>query len=278
MIIRDALARFDRQLRADDRLAHTVSYCTRDLRLLASLLGDVDVQAITPNHISRFILSASVQKQADGTPKAAISVNHVRTAVRMFCRYLAETGVLDRNPAAALKVPSVGSAPVAVLTAEEQGRLLATMAAFGDVTARRDHALFSVLLSTGLRVSSAVGLDVRDLDLERSRLAVTVKGGRRESVVLSTRMRDLLAGFVEGREGPVFVSNQGRRISLRQVQTRLRYWLDAAGIETAATVHSLRHAVGTKIYEATGDVHLVATALHHRNVSTPSAGISWHRS
>lgn len=92
-------------------------------------------------------------------------------------------------------------------------------------------------------------------------------GGRRESVVLSTRLRGRLAGFVTGRTGPVFCSNHGWRISVRQVQTRLGYWLDAAGIETAATVHSLRHAAGARIC-GYGDDHLVASALHRRNVST----------
>ena len=123
MQITTALALYHRQLQADGRSPHTVSSYMRDLRLRAAHLGDVDIRAVTPDHIARFILSDAVQKQADGTPKAAISVNHPRTTVRMFMRYLVETAVLERSPAAALKVhekPGPEPVPDPAITDDDQ--------------------------------------------------------------------------------------------------------------------------------------------------------------
>ena len=139
-----------------------------------------------------------------------------------------------------------------------------------DPRARRDHVIFSVFLGTGIRIAALVGLDSGDVDISTRRMTITGKGGRREPVILSTRIAELLRRHINGlaSDGPVFRSNRGTRISTRQVQFRLEHWLDAAGIEKAVTVHSLRHTFGARLYAHTKDLRLVQRALHHRQVTT----------
>ena len=71
----------------------------------------------------------------------------------MFFAYLVEAGILERNPAAALKVRYPLGPEPAILTAEEQAKLLAAMEAASGPAARRDHVLFSVFAGTGLRLA-----------------------------------------------------------------------------------------------------------------------------
>ena len=85
MQISAALDLHHRQLLADGRSPHTINSSMRDLLLLAAHLGDVEVQAVTPDHVARFILSDAVQKRADGTPKTGISVNHFQTRCGCSC-------------------------------------------------------------------------------------------------------------------------------------------------------------------------------------------------
>ena len=44
-------------------------------------------------------------------------------------------------------------------------------------TEKRDIAIMTTLLGTGIRVSELVGLDLKDVDFINGRLIVTLKGG-----------------------------------------------------------------------------------------------------
>lgn len=269
MKLSEALTRFETQLRADGRPPHTINSYLRTLRKLADWLGDLNVEDVTPDHLARFMVSDVVVLASDGQPKAPISLNHDKSALRALFRYLVETGVLSMSPTRALRSARTGSPLPEVLTPEEAQRLLEIVAADESALARRDHVLFSLLLGTGIRVGSAVRLDVRDVRLEQRRLLIVAKGGRRESVILNKRLVELVRGHLEGLGGgPLFRSRSGARLSVRQIQFRLQGWLDRAGITRPITVHSMRHTFGTRLYATTRDLRLVQRALHHRQVTT----------
>ena len=48
----------------------------------------------------------------------------------------------------------------------------------------------------------------------------------------------------------------------------LEKYLRQTGLDTRTTPHSLRHSFATKLYEKTGDLHLVQRALNHRQITT----------
>ena len=48
---------------------------------------------------------------------------------------------------------------------------------YQKLTARRDYAMLSLFLSTGIRVSECVGIDIQDIDFEENAFLVTRKGG-----------------------------------------------------------------------------------------------------
>ena len=276
MRLSEARERFDRQLRADGRSPHTVKSYLRALRMLTGWLRDdglgvdPEVDDVTPDHIARFVLSDVVALKAGGGTRSTLSTNHIKSSIRAFFRYLEETDVLDANPTRALRCRPTSQRVPDVLIDAEQGRLLDAIGAQDALAARRDHVIFSVFLGTGIRIAALVGLDTGDVDTAARRMTITGKGGRRESVILSTRVAEMLRRHVNALpdDGAVFRSNRGTRISTRQVQFRLEHWLGIAGIEKAITVHSLRHSFGARLYAHTKDLRLVQRALHHRQVTT----------
>lgn len=65
---------------------------------------------------------------------------------------------------------------------------MAVLAAGTSAAARRDHALVAFLLDTGARLSSALALDVADLDLHAGYATLReLKGGGTLEVFLSPR-------------------------------------------------------------------------------------------
>ncbi|MCC6311583.1 MAG: tyrosine-type recombinase/integrase [Trueperaceae bacterium] len=281
MQLDDAIARFETQLRADSRSAHTISSYLRDLRVLAGWLAatgrPADVRRLTTDDCSAFVTSPAVTEKGDGTAKAPGSVDKVKMSLKAFFTFLVKTGVLPASPARLLR----GSRRTAeralpeILTFDEKKALLRAVERMRGPQARRDHALLDVFLHTGLRLESMVALDVEDVRLPEKRVLVRrLKGGGETQKFLPAALRRRLERYLAFRctidaESPaLFLSNRRRRLSARQVQRIVAGWLRAAGIEKDITPHGLRHSFATHLYQRSRDLLAVQRALDHRHVST----------
>ena len=178
------------------------------------------------------------------------------------------------------KVPD----PPMTLSGEEQARLLEAVARQGN---RRDLALLTLALGTGLRLRELVGLNVGDVAMMSGEVAwkvVLPKGitkGRRGGVAfLSERVRSALAdhlasklaiGEPMGPTAPLFRSFKGRRLGIRRVQTIFATWQGVAGFERVYNFHTLRHTAITNVYRATKDLFLTQRFARHANPITTVA-------
>jgi len=271
MTIAEALERFLTQLRADGRSRHTLGQYERHVRLL--WVRDVRhtgaVEAMTHEDIARFLSAPQARTSAHGGAKWATSVNALRSSLKGFFSYLHRAGYIAQDPARLIRRAACGTTPPRALTEDERRRLLDTVAAADGPEARRDHALFQLMLGAGLRLSSALALDIEDLDLDAGVVTVRrAKGNRPDRVFLPGELRDHLRAYLAGRTaGPLFPTVDDRRPSLRHVQRRVARWLERAGIRRASA-HSLRHAFAQDLYRRTGDLLLVKETLRHRSITS----------
>ena len=265
MHVLQALDQFTVQLRADGRSPHTCRQYARHVHLLAEWLGATPIQRIDHETLAIFLSGPVATLRADGVPKKAASVNALRTSLRCFFVYLHEAGILQSNPARLIRRARCGAPPPRGLNEAEQKRLLNVLR---REDGGRDHALFALMLATGVRVGSAVGLRVEDVDLEAGELWLRcAKNDRREKVILGPAIREHLRAYIGDRvDGPLFPGRHGRPIGVRHVNRRLKRWLRRAGITRAASAHALRHSFARGLYGKTGDIALVQKALTHRSI------------
>ncbi len=272
MKVSTAIRRFDCQLRADGKSPHTRAVYLRDLHLFAKWLRrDVNISTVTPAKLACFLTSRIFTHTASGKPKATISINRSKSALRSFFRFLTDAGCLNSNPARLIRSAPASQRPPRVLTQKETRALLATIKKHKTPIARRDHLMFALLLGTGIRLSSLVNLNVGDVDLASGTIRVNGKGNVERLVFLNRGLQRLLKSYLAPREDttdPLFLSLRARRIGARQVELRLGYWLELTGITRRCSVHTLRHTFATRLYEKTKNLRLVQRALGHRRVTT----------
>lgn len=170
------------------------------------------------------------------------------------------------------------------LTATETQALLDTIS-LETWTGRRDQAMFTLAVQTGLRLGEIINLRIDNLHLgTAAHVACSGKGRKRRTTPLTTATASLLTSYVQERKGrageALFPNPQGRHLSPDAVQQRLA--VHAARAVNACpeltgkhvTVHTLRHTAAMRFLEAGIDTAIIALWLGHESIAT--TGIYLH--
>ena len=269
MQIQDALAQFLVQLEADGRSPHTIAQARRHVELLARFVGNRDVATIEHTDVARFLTSAMACRTPDGRAKKPGSANALRSSVRCFCAYLHAAGLTQTNAARLVRRAICGAPTPKALSDGDRAKLLAALDQAKTKAELRDRAMFRTMLGCGLRLGSAIGLEVGDVDLDAGELQLRrMKGGQQATVFMPREVVDLLRTYLGDRKtGPVFPAANGGPIGAREAHRRLQLWGERARV-AGVHPHRLRHSFGTRVYEQTRDLLVTARALTHRSVGS----------
>ncbi|MEX2804007.1 tyrosine recombinase XerS [Streptococcus sp. H31] len=137
----------------------------------------------------------------------------------------------------------------------------------------RDLAIIALLLASGVRLSEAVQLDLKDLNTNMMMIEVTRKGGKRDSVNVAAFAKPYIEQYLAIRQSRYKAEKQDTALFLteyRGVPNRI----DASSIEKMVakyseafkirvTPHKLRHTLATRLYDATKSQVLVSHQLGH---------------
>jgi site-specific recombinase XerD len=167
---------------------------------------------------------------------------------------------------------------VCFLTRDEIAALLAAPAT-GTWAGRRDHALLTVGVQTGLRVSELTGLTVGDAVLGTGPHVTSHGKGRKERATpLTPATADILRNWLAERGGtapdPLFPSRRGTRLSRDAVEHLVaRHAVTAARTcpSIAAkhvTPHVMRHSAAMSLLHAGIDITVIALWLGHESPAT----------
>ena len=149
---------------------------------------------------------------------------------------------------------------------------------FAEKTKFRDIAILTLMLNTGIRVSECNGLDLNDVDLNANTLTIVRKGGAQDLLYFGDLVHDAISDYLElerkgiqvreGHEKAMFLSLQGKRISVDAIENLVKKYAKIAVPNKKITPHKLRSTYGTALYRETGDIRLVADVLGHENINT----------
>lgn len=145
------------------------------------------------------------------------------------------------------------------------------------LTKTRDVAILTLLLGTGMRVSECVGIDINDISFDECQILIHRKGGKEVILYFGDEVEAAIKDYmeirknmkpVEGSENALFLSLKNSRISVRSVELLVKKYSQLSSTVKHITPHKLRSTYGTRLYEESGDIYLVADVLGHKDVNT----------
>ena len=224
---------------------------------LAKPAAEIRPADVEPLAVRSFL--AALHRDGSGRRSQGRALSAVRSLFRFACR----EGIVAANPAAGVPTPK---APRELPRHLRPGEVEDLVEAPGEearddaASALRDRALLELLYATGLRVSEAVSLDWRDLDLAARVLRVVGKGGKERMVPFGRQAAAALTAWlgawdeVRARDEaadpeaePVFLHHRGGRLSDRSVRRVLDRYVDRAALAAGVHPHTLRHTFATHL-------------------------------
>lgn len=258
MLLSESWTLYEMDKRLMNYSKHTLKAYKLQVRLLSQGLNDPDIKDITYEQLKFYLAAQGHLKPA--------SLGHRIRFIQSFFRWAVDEGYLNKNQAAKLKEPKLGSRVPKFLTDEDIETLREACAS------PLEHALVEFLFTTGCRIGEIVTLDKSALNMQNSSVIVQGKGDKEREVYFNTKCRIWLKKYFEVRKDKdtaLFVTERApHRMSIAQVRYIIKRIASRAGIEVNVYPHRLRHSYATHLLDNGAPIEAIQQLMGHQKAET----------
>jgi integrase/recombinase XerC len=276
----------------------TIREYRRDTQQFAAFLTPPGEKALPLDEVDHRIIREYVSSLFDQELERS-SVARRLASLRTFFKFCVREKITRQNPARLVSTPKLPKRLPRVLTEEEMGGFLDSLA--NDALAskgkrkqrptsksieqaklmlKRDRAILELLYASGLRVSELVGLDLGSVDRRGQMLRVLGKGRKERVVPYGSKAQTALEAYWPVRDQillkakgtpaaqAVFLNHSGGRLTDRSVHMLVRKYARLTNVNWDLHPHSLRHAFATHLLADGADLRAIQELLGHVSLST----------
>ncbi len=233
-------------------------------------------ESVTTSEVYDFLAYVGGERENDTRTRA-----RKLSAIKQFYKYCTvKQNLFENNPAQNIETPKLKKQLPKHLSVDECVDLLEAVGNDEESKSKeRDYAILTLFLNCGIRLSELAGISLTDLDSELRSMRVIGKGSKERIVYLNEACRSAINAYLpirmsipakEKGESALFLSRQGKRISVKTVQWMVKKYLGEAGLEYKNySTHKLRHTAATLMYQSGGvDVRVLKDILGHEQLNT----------
>ena len=269
--MQNAIEAFTSYLNRERSLSdNTIRAYIGDLESLSSHLKAMGVEDISTLNISH-LRSWLANQQSKGASRTTLSRR--ATSIKLFTKWAFKEGLLPSDIGFNLATPKAHRILPEIVDAKTADLAMQSLETFaeetGELTAIRNLAMVEMLYASGARVSELCGLNLKDIDYDRSTIRVIGKGSKERVIPIGRpavaalekwlKVRPQLANEKSG--DAVFLGARGKRIDQRQVREVVYKTIELGP-------HALRHSAATHLLEGGADLRTVQEILGHASLST----------
>jgi len=207
---------------------------------------------------------------------SASSIKLIVVALKIFFRFLAGKGTIERDPAEALVLPRIERylpETLNELQVEQFLESIDTKAVHG----LRDRAMIEFLYASGLRISELANTRLENFNFEERVVRVTGKGNKTRLVPVGRKACEALAAYLSTERpkfvkrhsaSEIFLSERGSKLTTARIWQIVKKHAERAGLEKNIYPHLLRHSFATHLLGNGADLRIIQEMLGHADIST----------
>ncbi|QGZ99433.1 site-specific tyrosine recombinase/integron integrase [Dehalobacter restrictus] len=201
--------------------------------------------------------------------------NYQYQAINTMCRristlkalytWLVDEEYIEKNPMRKIKTPKQPALLPKALNKNDFDKIR-----YFSKT-NRNQAILELLVSSGMRISELVNLDINDLDMCNRMIKIMGKGSKERIIHFSAIAKFCIVGYLTTRKDnnpALFIGKYGNRLSDRCIQQQIKLIGKKAGIHEKVTPHMLRHTCATNLYKNGADIGFIQEILGHSRPDT----------
>lgn len=200
--------------------------------------------------------------------------------LKHFARFLQLTGEREafQFPAIDQILPPIPelsrSRKISILSNEQVASLIMAIKADPRPQARRDEAIFRLILEIGITVSQLANINLTDFDQHSNRLRIQKSTGENRRFHIENSGPTLKRYLLEGRpelnptpgETALFISQMGTRVSRQGVWQICQRWGKKIGIKDNLSPRILRHTAVHRLIQAGFPEKSIQEILEYQNL------------
>lgn len=235
-----------------------------------------DVRNVTEGDVIEFLKFSGYERENNNTTRT-----RKLSSLRSFFKYMhGRKHLIESNPATEVDAPKKSKTLPKYLSFEEAVILLETVKSdSSSPTVKRDYAIITLFLNTGMRLSELVGLNIESFNRDLTEVKVKGKGNKERLIFVNDAAREAIKEHLKTRLDPryvrtgdhaMFLSRLEKRISNKTVQWIIYKYLNLAGLgQKKLSVHKLRHTAATLMYQSGNvDIRVLKDILGHEQLNT----------
>lgn len=242
-----------------------------DLELFAKYINDkkINYLNLSKNDIIEYL------KYLDEKKYSNKSISRFLSSLRHFYTYLVEIKLVKENIFKRIRNPKVEKKLPNYLTVSEVEKLLDL---FQEDTKEniRNKCLIELLYSTGIRVSEASNIKLKDIDMHNMTIRVFGKGRKERIAYFGESLKELLDKYLKVRNeflknGEIeylFINSIGGKLSRKSMENIFINISKMKDVKHKLSPHTLRHSYATHLLNSGADLRSVQELLGHENLNT----------
>lgn len=205
------------------------------------------------------------------------SINRILSSLKNYYEYLEYKHLIEYNPLKDLNRPKKEKRLPNFINNNDYEEIIKKSLERTDFIGRRNTLLLELLYSSGIRISEALNIKIKDINMGDKSIRILGKGSKMRIVYFGEYAKEYLEEYLKVRNGSLeylFLNKNNTLLTRRGAEYIISNLVKTSLLKKKVTPHTFRHSYATEMLNNGADIRSVQELLGHSSLST--TGIYTH--
>lgn len=205
------------------------------------------------------------------------SINRILSSLKNYYEYLEYKHLIEYNPLKDLNRPKKEKRLPNFINNNDYEEIIKKSLERTDFIGRRNTLLLELLYSSGIRISEALNIKIKDINMGDKSIRILGKGSKMRIVYFGEYAKEYLEEYLKVRNSSLeylFLNKNNTLLTRRGAEYIISNLVKTSLLKKKVTPHTFRHSYATEMLNNGADIRSVQELLGHSSLST--TGIYTH--
>lgn len=205
------------------------------------------------------------------------SINRILSSLKNYYEYLEYKHLIEYNPLKDLNRPKKEKRLPNFINNNDYEEIIKKSLERTDFIGRRNTLLLELLYSSGIRISEALNIKIKDINMSDKSIRILGKGSKMRIVYFGEYAKEYLEEYLKVRNSSLeylFLNKNNTLLTRRGAEYIISNLVKTSLLKKKVTPHTFRHSYATEMLNNGADIRSVQELLGHSSLST--TGIYTH--